>query len=187
VYKQFLCRPGQALRVSGGWGSQTSRQLAHECGKVVGPMNRLTLPPRDIPVYINEKFQWRHRESNPRLSGLYRSASTKCATGVNGVITLGEVRKIDHGYYLNFRGSQFTKGGGERIFSNQSFLYIPLSPPPPFQRFYLPLSNSVAKGKLFLGRKYFGGGGGRGNCPFPPPFPRGPQEKTHFRYKTGGN
>jgi len=169
VYKQFLCRPGQALRVSGGWGSQTSRQLAHECGKVVGPMNRLTLPPRDIPVYINEKFQWRHRESNPRLSGLYRSASTKCATGVNGVITLGEVRKIDHGYYLNFRGSQFTKGGGERIFSNQSFVYINLSPPPPSHLFFFPPYQKEEKKKIYLEKKMLGGGGGGGGiCPLAP-------------------
>jgi len=90
VYKQSLYRPEQALRVSAGWGSQTSRQSAHECGKVVSLMNRQTLPARDIPDYINEKFQRRHRESNPRLSGLYCSASTKCATGLNGIITLGE-------------------------------------------------------------------------------------------------
>ena len=30
--------------------------------------------------YVNEKFQWRHRESNPRPSGFYGSASTNCAT-----------------------------------------------------------------------------------------------------------
>jgi hypothetical protein len=32
------------------------------------------------PFYVNEKFQWHHRESNPRPSGLYRIASTNCAT-----------------------------------------------------------------------------------------------------------
>jgi hypothetical protein len=30
--------------------------------------------------YINEKFQWHHRESNPRLSDLQCSASTNCTT-----------------------------------------------------------------------------------------------------------
>ena len=30
--------------------------------------------------YVNEKIQWYHRESNPRLSGLKRSTSTNCAT-----------------------------------------------------------------------------------------------------------
>ena len=42
-------RPQQASNVSGGWGSQITRQSAHEGGKVVSLTHRLTLPPGNTP------------------------------------------------------------------------------------------------------------------------------------------
>jgi hypothetical protein len=49
--KQSLFRPGKTLTVSEGWGSQISRQSAHEGGKVINPTQRPPLPLRKYSWY----------------------------------------------------------------------------------------------------------------------------------------
>ena len=50
--KHFHYRSGQAQMVPGGWGSQISRQSAHEGGKVVSPTHRPPLPQEIFLVLI---------------------------------------------------------------------------------------------------------------------------------------
>ena len=60
----------------------------------------------------------------------------------------GEVRKIDHGYYLNFRGSQFRMWGGGEFFQTSPF-YTYTIPPLLLQMFICPSSTQQLKENYF--------------------------------------
>jgi hypothetical protein len=59
-YKPTHYRPGETLRVAGGWGEapRISRQSAYKCGKLISPKHRLPLPPQGRSLVIISVRNW---------------------------------------------------------------------------------------------------------------------------------
>ena len=79
--KQSHYRPGEALRVPVGWGSQISRQSAHEGGKVVSPTHRPPLPRRKYTWY-SFLLDWVDPRATVWPEGLCQWKIPKIPTGI---------------------------------------------------------------------------------------------------------
>ena len=123
--KQFLYRPGQALRVPGVWASQISRQSAHEGGKVVSPTHRPPLPPRKYSWYSFLLRGWVNPWAIVRPKGLSKWKILMTPSGIEP----SNFRPVP-------RASLITNIGNN---SNYHYVYIILFHIMSFQLFKSPL------------------------------------------------
>ena len=79
--KQSHYRPGEALRVPEGWGSQISRQSAHEGGKVVSPTHRPPLLQETFLVLISIRG-WVDPRAIVRPEGLCQRKNPMTPSGI---------------------------------------------------------------------------------------------------------
>jgi hypothetical protein len=77
--KQSLYWPGESLRIPGGWGSQISRQSAHEGRKIASPTHRPLLHPRKYSWYCFNprarvrRYKFGYERRNKFLNVIYRN------------------------------------------------------------------------------------------------------------------
>jgi len=124
-------KPGQVLRVSGGWGSQISRQSAHEGGKVVSPTHRPSLLQEIFLVLISVRgwvipraivrpevlCQWK----NPMTPSGVEPASfllvAQCLNQLRQLVPLA--KKVTQSHYKPGQALRVSGGWGSQI-SRQS-------------------------------------------------------------------
>ena len=114
--KQFHYRPGQALSVPAGWGSQIFRQPAHEGGKVVSLMHRPPLPPRSIVVLISVRG-WVDRRAIVRSEGLCQWKIPTAPLGIETAtfrLTAQCLNQLRYGVRQRANESYHSKDKGKR-------------------------------------------------------------------------
>jgi len=81
--EKFLYRPWQAMRVPGGWGSQISRHMALEGGKVVSPTYRPPLSPhQEIFLVLISIRGWVDPRAIVRPAGLFQRKIPVTPSGI---------------------------------------------------------------------------------------------------------